>query len=453
MSNNSSLLGSIAVTVFLSFPLLWLLQHSSNDSIMQDNYKFSALAQLRQQHSALSEAVLRARTGLDQNYDTLADNQRLARNHLQQLQQQLLQPEEDVQIALAALEVSHDKRLLAIEGFKSTQALLSNSLRYLPQLQHQIFHQQEHNVNQKQKELIAQINLDLINNRALSDIASMSRGKSQLSKLMKDRYADNESLTSFISHAQRLLQYQQQEAQFLYAILNNPIQKNLHNLDQLLRQKHNKKLSHAQNLKLFLMTYSAILALIMVVFIFNRYQLRTRLSEQKRISEVDQLTGLNNRRYFTAKLESLLSGNKTTHACLIFIDLDGFKQINDQLGHHHGDVVLREMANRLHQYCETAGYKNITLSRLGGDEFVMLIPELSSQASIQPLCDTILTLLSDPLPAPYEHFPLSGSFGVAFYPEHGMTVTDIMHAADLAMYQAKQQGKNNYQVFNAATSD
>ncbi|UTW49838.1 diguanylate cyclase domain-containing protein [Bacterioplanoides sp. SCSIO 12839] len=445
MSNNKLII-FVAVTVFLSFPLLWLLQDSSNISIVEGNKRFTALAKFRQHHASLSEAVLRVRTGMDQNYDHLSQIQYQTDQYFTVLEQ-LFMHEDAAQQHLQRVQELHQQRLNAIEGFKSTQARLANSLRFLPVLQQQLLSDSS-SIAAEHQYLTAQISLNLTNYRSLSDQSSIHQGKHLLSQLSSRFPDDNNAVNHFITHAHKLLEFQQQESGYLSQILSSPLSEELESLAWQLQKSHTRKLLDSENLKSFMILYSGILALMVVAFIVNRYQLRQSLSEKTIISEKDQLTGLHNRRYFMSQLKSSLQ-QPTASGALIFIDLDGFKAVNDQMGHHHGDIVLCQIAKRLEGYCLSSTRTGITLSRLGGDEFVLLIPTLhdsNTDSDIELMCQQLISLLNEPLPYPYDNFSLSGSLGVAFYPQHGITVTDIMHAADQAMYHAKKMGKNTYHL-------
>lgn len=173
-----------------------------------------------------------------------------------------------------------------------------------------------------------------------------------------------------------------------------------------------------------------------------------KLAEQ-RVREAslhDMLTGLPNRALFFEYCDRLLAAAKRSHSrgALLFIDLDRFKPINDRYGHETGDRVLQEVGRRL-----VAATRHEDLAgRLGGDEFVILLPHLEAgqhRASIvaQHVVDTI----SRPFHVGVLELSISPSIGISFFPEHATDVSALIHAADLAMYQAKQSGRANYQFY------
>ncbi len=157
---------------------------------------------------------------------------------------------------------------------------------------------------------------------------------------------------------------------------------------------------------------------------------------RKHDAEVDVLTGLANRRSFdSAVLVAQASVAKSgKRLAVLVLDLDGFKAINDRLGHYVGDQVLREFGARLN----SMGRAGDTTARLGGDEFAMLASVADHEAAMA-LADRMARLLDEPCMV--EGFPVSvgGSVGVAVYPDHGDTLDDLLHQADAAMYRAKRQ--------------
>ncbi len=165
----------------------------------------------------------------------------------------------------------------------------------------------------------------------------------------------------------------------------------------------------------------------------------------------DPLTGLANRLLFDDRLQHALDnaqrlGNKVA---LFFIDLDRFKNINDSLGHKTGDSVLKEVATRL-AACIRAGD---TLARLGGDEFVVISEQAESCQAISSLAEKIRQVLNSSVRMGSQDFFVSGSIGISVFPEDGETVESLMQCADVAMYQAKENGGNNYQFFTPGMTD
>lgn len=455
--NRSNVPLIVIAAVFLSFPLLWLYQYSGSSAIMLDKEKSMALTTLRQHHAILSERVLSVRSGFEQNFDALASGQQKASMGLNDLSSSLDKTQFKAKALLEQLKHHHQQRLIAVERFKSLHAKLTNSLRYLPGVQYNLLLQSDLSLLQKRQ--ISQLSLLLISSHSYSDPDDYRK----LNTLLLDiehlsQKKDVPLLDSFVLHSKQLIQLRQYESEILQKIISNPIGDFFVKLNDQLTLDHDQNIIAAERLKYFLVFYSGALIILVVIFLINRYQLNQHLKRHKYLSEKDQLTGLNNRRYFIEQLERSIQQGKDSFGALIFIDLDGFKAINDRFGHSIGDKVLRRLASRLSDYCDTIGDRRstipdieITLARLGGDEFVILLSDMdadTAEQQVADICKNILKLLSQPISDRYHNHSLSGSLGVAFFPDDGTSVVDIMHAADKAMYYSKEHGKNTYNLYH-----
>jgi diguanylate cyclase (GGDEF)-like protein/PAS domain S-box-containing protein len=151
----------------------------------------------------------------------------------------------------------------------------------------------------------------------------------------------------------------------------------------------------------------------------------------------DILTGLANRSMLMEQLERdlALARRHQQSLALLYIDLDGFKPVNDRYGHAHGDLVLQQVATRMAHVLRDSDL----LSRQGGDEFVVLVPQAGSIPELLQLAAKLVATISEPLEC-LEGEGISASIGLARYPDHGLTADDLLVAADNAMYAAKQQG-------------
>ena len=167
---------------------------------------------------------------------------------------------------------------------------------------------------------------------------------------------------------------------------------------------------------------------------------RTRYEKQlKRQASSDSLTGLPNRDYAFKKLSHCLKQRAVsrTNFHLMFLDLDGFKSINDTTGHSTGDRLLIDVTQRLTNVLT----ENEWLARIGGDEF-LIFTDSSSKNYVNALAEVILLALKKPFPIDENLFHIGASIGVACYPHHGDDVQLLLSHADAAMYQAKESGKN-----------
>ncbi|MBJ54412.1 MAG: GGDEF domain-containing protein [Gammaproteobacteria bacterium] len=168
-------------------------------------------------------------------------------------------------------------------------------------------------------------------------------------------------------------------------------------------------------------------------------------AQMEQLAFYDPLTGLENRRLFKDRLEQSLKhvrrSKKST--ALLFIDLDQFKRINDTLGHDAGDELLTTVARRLRECVR----EEDIVARLGGDEFTILLADISHADDAGLVARKILQSLTEPIQLGAQEVTVSGSIGITIAPEDSMNASVLMRNADLAMYRAKDQGRNNFQFF------
>lgn len=164
------------------------------------------------------------------------------------------------------------------------------------------------------------------------------------------------------------------------------------------------------------------------------------------MAHYDSLTGLPNRRYFLDRLkESLERARRTRESlALMFVDLDGFKLVNDNLGHRAGDQLLVEMAHRLKQRTRESD----TVARMGGDEFTVILTNVITSHAIVRVARKILGRVGEAVTLDGTEVFLSSSIGIAVFPDDGSDVESLLQAADTALYKAKDLGKNGYQFFS-----
>jgi diguanylate cyclase (GGDEF)-like protein/PAS domain S-box-containing protein len=166
----------------------------------------------------------------------------------------------------------------------------------------------------------------------------------------------------------------------------------------------------------------------------------------ERIAHYDALTGLPNRVLLSDRLQQAMARCQRKGHCLAvaFIDLDGFKAVNDLHGHEQGDDLLVALAQRL----QASLREGDTLSRMGGDEFVAVLSDLEHLYDCHPVLDRMLRAAADPVRLGDRLFQLSASIGVTLFPTDGVGPDLLIRHADQAMYQAKQAGKNRYHLFD-----
>jgi len=181
----------------------------------------------------------------------------------------------------------------------------------------------------------------------------------------------------------------------------------------------------------------------------------TDVTERKRAEEAvrhmayhDSLTGLPNRELFENKLvESLaIAKERRSTLAIVFLDLDGFKHVNDTIGHAEGDRLLQEVAQQLTALIREGD----TVARIGGDEFLVLLPEVTGAGEAEAVCDRILKGIRRDWAVGSHQFRISGSLGVAVFPADGADADVLIREADRAMYRAKDGGRDRYSLVATA---
>ncbi len=172
---------------------------------------------------------------------------------------------------------------------------------------------------------------------------------------------------------------------------------------------------------------------------------RAKSLEMSHLAQHDSLTGLPNRVLFNDRLAQAISlaMRQDRQLAVLFVDLDQFKKINDSLGHAVGDQLLQSVADRLLGCVR----RTDTVSRLGGDEFVVLLSQVEHEEDAAVSARKILRALAAPHTVDDKNLDISVSIGVSTYPSDGPDAESLMNKADTAMYEAKKQGRNNYQFF------
>lgn len=177
---------------------------------------------------------------------------------------------------------------------------------------------------------------------------------------------------------------------------------------------------------------------------------KTLEQQLRKMAYFDDLTDLPNRKMLDRHIKKALARSKR-HGhpfAMMFIDLDDFKAINDELGHDVGDHYLVEITKRL----DDCVREEDLIARFGGDEFIVVFEE-TEQSEIETIAVRILDSLQSPVFIKEHELKVSGSIGVSLYPEHGESKEALIRRADQAMYAAKHDGKNHYQVYHEGLED
>jgi PAS domain S-box-containing protein len=185
-----------------------------------------------------------------------------------------------------------------------------------------------------------------------------------------------------------------------------------------------------------------------------------KLNEEKirRLAYFDTLTGMPNRLHFIERVdhELLRARRENRRLALLFLDLDGFKRINDTLGHSEGDFLLQSVAERLKEKVRAGDIVvrpgrdefSMHFARLGGDEFTIVLPDIEDVAMVSLIAQRVLSVLNVPFQIGGKAITITASIGIAIFPEDGGDAAALLKHADTAMYHAKDEGRNNWQMYS-----
>jgi len=162
------------------------------------------------------------------------------------------------------------------------------------------------------------------------------------------------------------------------------------------------------------------------------------------LAQQDPLTGLGNRRLLLKRISAALANARRNRNAMavVYLDLDGFKQINDTLGHSAGDALLKIVARRL----ESVVREEDTVARVGGDEFIIALWQITNTTDVATVAEKLVEIVSRPYVIENHSVSVTTSAGVSIYPAHGEHVESLMKSADTALYEAKSAGKNAYRI-------
>jgi len=165
----------------------------------------------------------------------------------------------------------------------------------------------------------------------------------------------------------------------------------------------------------------------------------------KKLAFQDTLTGLPNRRLFHDRLVLALNQAKRNRErfAVMMLDLDRFKEINDTLGHYVGDMLIQAVGQRLTNLLR----KGDTVARIGGDEFILLLPSLGRIENADRIAEKIVSAFNEPFLLDDHEIRITPSIGIAIYPEHGDNLDILLRNSDIAMYAAKDSGRNTFKYY------
>jgi diguanylate cyclase (GGDEF)-like protein len=198
-----------------------------------------------------------------------------------------------------------------------------------------------------------------------------------------------------------------------------------------------------------------------VVAVVRDITLQTLYEERiQRLAYFDTLTGMPNRQQFVERLDNELerARRENRRLALLFLDLDGFKRVNDTLGHSAGDTLLQSVAERLKEKLRASDIvsrpgleeRGLHFARLGGDEFTVVLPDIQDIQVATQIAQRLQSVLDQPFRIDGEDITVTASIGISLFPEHGDDAATLLKHADTAMYHAKEQGRNNWKLYATA---
>lgn len=444
-----------------------------------------ALRELRQLNAEWDADILKSRNGINSNYDAVASALHQIRDVLERLRNGLLEVgSTELERELRDLDSVFAEKEDLVEQFKSHNALLHNSLRYFPTGTEDFTANLR---NMPASDMAQKRALDELRNTMrilLTDILRFNlRPEKEAAEKIQAAVAAMEAnrgsyppavqaeLDLLLRHACVILQQRLEEDALLDRISNLPAAQRIDRLSDTFDRHFNEMLEERQRYRTYLFIYSGFLLLLLTYAawrLMRTYRIIARVNQRlrtanetlelrvaertaelerqsARLEEMathDALTGLINRRYLMMQLNEALqrAERRGWVVALMFIDLDGFKAVNDRFGHAAGDAVLKEAAQRLKRHVR----KEDAIARLGGDEFVILLNDANPFAT-QRIAEAALEELQSMTLVEGYPVRISASIGVS-----SMQITTggdhfaetLLTQADRAMYEAKQQGKS-----------
>jgi diguanylate cyclase (GGDEF)-like protein len=211
--------------------------------------------------------------------------------------------------------------------------------------------------------------------------------------------------------------------------------------------------------------FASIALLSFACFVVLRRLVRRTISDNRSLALYDSLTGLPNRRRYQERLEKAIARAQRSGELVAncFIDLDGFKRINDTLGHRAGDQLLMQVARNILGVVRPTDWVarpgpndvefDVPVSRLGGDEFTLILTGMRADQDAGRVARRILEVLDRPFILDGQHVHVTASIGIAIFPNDGTDADSLLRNADTAMYSAKRNGRNGYQFYSSAMND
>lgn len=478
-----------ALALVLALVLVFLYRNMREEGEAAYLKNQSMLRQIRQVAAQSDVDVLKSKIGLIAHYDPLTTSTAGVTNLLDRFDAELSSQSHRelpaIAHGVAALrDVVLEKDTL-VERFKSSNSVLHNSLAFLPlaaeDVEQAIFAIDLERTIPKLKGLSNEVKSLLLSTMLYSQSASPEK-RAEIDAAVTGLQARGhgwpmelrERLDIFCLHAKAVLREQGRVNQLLVDILQLPIHQRITAVTDALNAEEGSVSQRSQRYRGYLVVYSGSLMALLLFFAVRLMRSHTELrisrdklvehghtleqrvadrvaelkdSERRmtQLAQFDSLTGLPNRNLFRDRLSQAMirADRDRQYMALMFVDLDHFKQINDSLGHVVGDEVLKAVAQRLRGSLREVD----SIARIGGDEFTIIVEGLTDSDHALHVAVKIKAALSEPLLVAGRDFLVSASIGIAIYPFGSGDGDALLQAADIAMYQAKESGRNAFALF------
>jgi diguanylate cyclase (GGDEF)-like protein len=393
----------------------------------------ATLNELDRLDAQLSENLVLARHDLLPHYDAFGETNDAIGAHLDTLAGQVAAHAALTQ-RLDALRAAHADRLARIEDFKSLNAQLKNSLHYLPQASARLAGELRERGATRLARNVEQTALDLLawNLTASAELADAIRPGIASIEIEALRSPMAEETTMLARHLRLVFERKPVLDTMLAALLDHPFRARLGAMKSAWQDAYRAD----QSRKRWSGAGLALLALVMFgVAIRSALRLRSNTAQLRHAATHDALTGLANRTQLHEDVRRAIAPDRgCTPFALMLLDLDGFKEVNDTLGHHIGDALLRGIGPRIAGVLPAGS----SIARLGGDEFALLVCDVADRDAALALGERLREALRQPYALEGMQLVVSASIGIALFPDHGTDSGELLRRADVAMYAAKR---------------
>lgn len=432
----------VVMVLFLTY-----LEFKKANQKLQQSVIHSYVSTLEKLDADLDRQVLRMNSWYFSNYDAL--NQAYT-DYMLALKSPPLLPAK-LKTAIPNLRLLLDEKFSIIEKLKSNNAVLHNSLNYLPEIADLVNDALEQAYQEKQLSLIQLTIFRQYMQRKIFDGVTgqfVNYKRRDLGKAPNEQTLPLHVLplwNNANTHIRVLLDLKQRDWKLNEQIETLRLQDDLDIMNRFFTEHLQYIDAQQQQQKMWLIIYFLIALMVMLVLTFalQYYRKQHRLHKDQALTE--PLTGLGNRRMLEQEVPVYVAQAKLNNSevGVFFLDLDGFKLVNDTLGHKRGDQLLQEIATKL----KASLRHNDLVTRIGGDEFVMVVPNANIEI-LKRIARNTLKLCNIKVDHETEVIEISASIGVSHFPMDAQQSAQLLEYADHAMYQAKSDGKSCIRFFS-----